>query len=69
MYAAPAAPKKPDLSNIKVDFETTASILHVNFFFQCIFYILHFLAHFFFANIGRCAVVYKVVHADYVIHF
>ena len=32
MYAAPAAPKKPDLSNIKGDFETTASILDMDFF-------------------------------------
>ena len=68
MYAAPAAPKKPDLSNIKGDFETTASILDMDFFFQSNFYILHILAHFFFANIGRCAVVYKVVHAAYVIY-
>jgi len=66
MYAAPAAPKKPDLSNIKGDFETTASILDVDFFFQSNSYILRILAHFFFANIGRCAVVYKV--AAYVIY-
>ena len=65
MYAAPAAPKKPDLSNIKGDFETTASILDVDFF-QSNSYILHILAHFFFANKSRCAVVYKV--ADYVIY-
>lgn len=44
------------------------AFLDVNFF-QSNFYILHILAHFFFANIGRCTVVYKVVHADYVIHF
>ena len=43
------------------------AFLDVNFF-QSNFYILHILAHFFFANIGRCTVVYKVVHADYVIH-
>ena len=36
MYAAPAAPKKPDLSNIKGDFETTASILGVDFVFKVI---------------------------------
>ena len=55
MYAAPAAPKKPDLSNIKGDFEITFNILNMKTFekYTLATYFLHILACFFFANIGK----------------
>lgn len=48
MYAAPAAPKKPDLSNIKGDFEITFNILNMKTFekYTLATYFLHILACF-----------------------
>ena len=53
MYAAPAAPKKPDLSNIKGDFEITFNILNMKTFEQNTLdtYFLHILACVFFLQI------------------